>query len=117
MAATALEFLSVQLFGRPMRLPVALQILDNASGIFYATEIADALGLRPNNVTEELSRLQSLGMILPLPRRPAIRASYYERTDSELWVIIDAARNAIQSATDHLDSSHHSEKTSGDESI
>ena len=42
MAATALEFLSVQLFGRPMRLPVALQILDNASGIFYATEIADA---------------------------------------------------------------------------
>ena len=69
MAATALEFLSVQLFGRPMRLPVALQILDNASGIFYATEIADALGLRPNNVTEELSRLQSLGMILPLPRR------------------------------------------------
>jgi hypothetical protein len=81
------------LFGRPCRLALALWIVQHAKGRFYQSEPPREV-IRQSDLADELSRLVRLGM-LEEERRDDARRIYYERTDSPLWSIIEAAADVI----------------------
>jgi hypothetical protein len=82
-----------ELFGRPCRLPLALWIVRHDKPRFYQSEPPREVILQ-GAVAEELGRLVRLGM-LEVERRDEVRRVYYERTDSPLWQIIQAAADVI----------------------
>jgi hypothetical protein len=93
-----LEHVSDRLFGRGLRLALAVWILELPDGTFYQHQAASLAGLHQSNVRDELhSRLIPLGMVQELPRMPGERRQYYVRTDSPLWQIIEAAVRAVSS--------------------
>ena len=86
------EQVSRDLFGRPCRLPLALWILSRDKSFFQSEPPRD-LGA-PTAIRQELARLARAGLIEP--RRPdGENRVYYEKTDSPLWAIIRAARDAL----------------------
>jgi hypothetical protein len=78
-----------QLFGRPCRLALALWIVRHDKPRFYQSEPPREVILQ-GDLAKELSRFVRLGM-LEEERRDGDRRVWYERTDSSLWKIIDAA--------------------------
>jgi hypothetical protein len=82
------------LFGRPCRLTLALWIVGHDKPRFYQSEPPREVILQ-GNVANELHRLVRLGM-LEEERPDEGRRVYYERTDSPLWKIIQAAADAVR---------------------
>jgi hypothetical protein len=81
------------LFGRPCRLALALWIVRHEKPRFYQSEPPREVILQ-GDVGRELGRLVRLGM-LHEERPDEVRRIYYERTDSPLWRIIEAASEAL----------------------
>lgn len=91
MDATRLSHL---LFGRSCRLPIALWALDHPKGRFYQSEVPVFGTTSRSNIREELRRLVEVGMLLE--ERPDDQSKvWYERTESDLWQIIAAARESL----------------------
>jgi hypothetical protein len=82
-----------QLFGRPCRLALALWIIRHDKPRFYQSEPPREVILQ-GDLARELSRLVRLGM-LEEDRRDGDRRVWYERTDSPLWKIIQAAADVL----------------------
>jgi hypothetical protein len=82
-----------QLFGRPCRLALALWIVRHDKPRFYQSEPPREVILQ-GDLANELSRFVRLGM-LEEERRDGDRRVWYERTDSSLWKIIDAAADVL----------------------
>ena len=85
------------LFGRPCRLALTLWIVRREKPRFYQSEPPREVIL-PGDLAKELSRLVRLGM-LHEERRDDSRRVYYDRTDSPLWKIIEAAADVIGPAS------------------
>jgi hypothetical protein len=85
------------LFGRPCRLALALWIVRHRKPRFYQSEPPREV-ISQGNVADELSRLIRLGMLVE-ERPDDTRRVYYERTDSPLWKIIQAAADVIEPAS------------------
>jgi hypothetical protein len=83
-----------QLFGRPCRLALAIWIVRHDKPRFYQSEPPREVILQ-GYVAGELDRLVRLGM-LEEERRDDVRRVYYERTNSPLWKIIQAAADVIE---------------------
>ena len=83
-----------ELFGRPCRLALALWILRHDKPRFYQSEPPREV-IWQGEAAKELSRLVRLGM-LEEERRDDARRVNYDRTDSPLWKIIEAAADAIE---------------------
>jgi len=82
-----------ELFGRPCRLALALWVLEQHKSRFYQSEPPREVILQ-GEVAKELRRLVRLGMLEEL-RPDDARRVYYDRTDSPLWKIIEAAADAV----------------------
>ena len=82
------------LFGRPCRLALALWIVRHDKPRFYQSEPPREV-IWPGDLAKELGRLVRLGM-LEEQRPDDARRVYYERTDSPLWKIIQAAAEVVQ---------------------
>lgn len=85
------------LFGRPSRLALALWIYRHDKPRFYQSEPPREVILQ-GDLAKELGRLVRLGM-LHEERRDDSRRVYYDRTDSPLWKIIEAADDVIGPAS------------------
>lgn len=83
-----------ELFGRPCRLALALWIVRHDKARFYQSEPPREV-IWQGELAKELGRLVRLGM-LEEERRDDARRIYYERTDSPLWKIIEAAADVIE---------------------
>ena len=83
-----------ELFGRPCRLTLALWIVRHDKPRFYQSEPPPEV-IRQGDAAKELGRLVRLGM-LEEERPDDSRRVYYERTDSPLWKIIQAAADVIE---------------------
>jgi hypothetical protein len=81
------------LFGRPCRLTLALWVVRHGKGRFYQSEPPRDVILQ-SDAAKELGRLVRLGMLIE-ERPDDARRVYYERTDSPLWKIIQAAADAL----------------------
>jgi hypothetical protein len=81
------------LFGRPCRLALALWIVRHDKPRFYQSEPPREVILQ-GDLAKELTRLVRLGM-LEEERRDDARRVYYDRTDSPLWNIIQAAADVL----------------------
>jgi hypothetical protein len=84
---------SKELFGRPCRLPLALWIVRNHKSRFYQSEPPREVILQ-GDLAKELGHLVRLGMLEEL-RPDDVRRVYYDRTDSPLWRIIEAASDVV----------------------
>jgi hypothetical protein len=82
-----------ELFGRPCRLALALWIVGHHKSRFYQSEPPREVILQ-GEVAKELRRLVRLGMLEEL-RPDDARRVYYDRTDSPLWKIIEAAADVV----------------------
>lgn len=82
------------LFGRPCRLALALWIVRHDKPRFYQSEPPREV-IWPGDLAKELGRLVRLGMLVQ-ERRDDARRVYYERTDSPLWKIFQAAAEVIE---------------------
>jgi hypothetical protein len=82
-----------QLFGRPCRLALALWIVRRDKPSFYQSEPPREV-IRQGDLADELGRLVRLGMLEEL-RPDDARRVYYDRTDSPLWKIIEAAADVV----------------------
>jgi hypothetical protein len=78
-----------ELFGRPCRLALALWIAGLPKSRFYQSEPPREVILQ-GDAAKELRRLVRLGMLDEVHPDEARRV-YYDRTDSPLWKIIEAA--------------------------
>jgi hypothetical protein len=83
-----------QLFGRPCRLALALWIVRHDKPRFYQSEPPREVAPQ-SALAGELGRLVRLGM-LEEERPDESRRIYYERTESPLWKIIQAAADVIE---------------------
>ena len=92
---TTVNQLGDRLFGRRLRLRVALWVRHRPDRFFYLGEAAEGVKYTPSGVRDELARLVQLRMIKRVPRQPATRRAYYERLDSPLWAIIDSASEVV----------------------
>lgn len=82
------------LFGRPCRLTLAVWVARHPKGRFYQSEPPREV-INQSDLGVELARLVRLGM-LEEERPDDVRRVYYNRTDSPLWKIIEAASDAIE---------------------
>jgi hypothetical protein len=86
------------LFGRKLRLRVALWVLETGEAPFYLSEAAEGAGYTASGVRAELDRLESLGMLMRFPYGGSGRL-YYQRLQSPYWEIIAAADTALRAGT------------------
>ena len=82
------------LFGRPCRLALALWIMRQDKPRFFQSQPPKEV-IFPGNAAEELGKLVRLGM-LEEERPDGDRRVWYNRTDSKLWKIIEAAAEAVE---------------------
>ena len=89
------------LFGRSLRLQVALWALQQEGSSFYVTQVAQGVDYCASGVSVELSRLAGLGLLTPIADSGS-RRLYYIRTDSPLWGVFEvvAAALAEEASTD-----------------
>ena len=83
-----------QLFGRSCRLTLALWIVRHDKPRFYQSEPPREVAPQ-SALAGELARLVRLGM-LEEDHPDDSRRIYYERTDSPLWKIMQAAARVIE---------------------
>ena len=82
------------LFGRPCRLALALWIVRHDKPRFYQSEPPREV-IPQGQAAKELDRHISLGM-LDEERPDDARRDYYNRTDSPLWKIFQAAADVLE---------------------
>jgi hypothetical protein len=87
------ERVSVDLFGRRCRLPIALWILGRDKPRFYQSEPPRKLG-SPTAIRQELTRLSRAGL-LDEERPDGENRVYYVRTDSAWWGVIELAGDLL----------------------
>ena len=85
------------LFGRPCRLALALWVFRHGKTRFYQSEPPREVILQ-GDLAKELGRLVRLGMLDEV-RPDDARRVYYDRTDSPLLKIIEAAADVIGPAS------------------
>jgi DNA-binding MarR family transcriptional regulator len=90
------DLVGQKLFGRKLRLSVALWILRRDEPTFFQSEAADGVGYTASAVTDELDRFIALGMLLERSAEAGDRRKYYERVDSPLWKIIETAKEVLE---------------------
>jgi hypothetical protein len=83
------------LFGRSLRLRVALWVFRRTDPTFYQTEAAEGVGYTASAVVVELGRLLQLDMLKKHSAKPGDRRKYYERVESPLWRIIQVADEVL----------------------
>lgn len=84
-----------RLFGRSLRLRLALWILNQQGASFYQGEAALGVSYSAGGVATDLDRLVELGMLIREEGAQDGRRQYYRQTASPFWKIIEAARNAL----------------------
>jgi DNA-binding MarR family transcriptional regulator len=93
----SLDEIGASLFGRRLRLRVALWVLAREEReSFYQSQVADGVAYSVSGVVAELDRLVDLGMIRRLRPEHGDRRVYYVRMVSPLWEIIRAAHTAVE---------------------
>ena len=65
------------------------------AGPYCVCEIAEALGERPNNVSNHLARLREAGLVRALRHRADARRVYYERDEAGCAAALDAVRTLL----------------------
>jgi len=94
------ERLSELLFGRTLRLDVALWIVNCNSGRFFQLEIAEHLASRfRSSVASELDRFVQAGLLEVEAPTPGERRKFYVRTSSSLWEIFETADKVLRNFT------------------
>ena len=83
------------LFGRALRLRLALWVAGREDPVFFQGEAARGVDYAASAVIQELDRLDRLGMVTRLPRSAGDRRQYYARTDSPLWTVVAATSAAL----------------------
>lgn len=87
------------LFGRGIRLKLALWVRDQKSPFFQA-QAGREVDIPVQYLRAELARLAELGLIAQLPGEPGDRRLFYEVvSDNPLWEVFDAARRALARMT------------------
>lgn len=95
----ALHELSAALFGRAVRLPLAVWVRGR-TGPFFQREAAEGVGTHQPYIRKELATLVTLGMVRELPRISRARLFYEQVPDHPWWSIIDTARQVARTAPD-----------------
>lgn len=90
-----LEEVSAELFGRAMRLPIAVCVMEQEQP-FYIKQIADDTGYSSSNVSAELRRMVNLAMLKEHDRPSGENRQFFTRLDSSLWEIIRIASAVIE---------------------
>lgn len=91
-----LRELSAALFGRAVRLPVAVWVRGQAEP-FFQRQAADGVGDLQTYVRKELATLVTLGMVQELPRdTDRARVFYQQVPDHPWWAVIDTANRVAQ---------------------
>lgn len=85
--------ISVELFGRGCRLPIAMWILSRDTPRFCQSEPPRELGA-PTAVRQELARLTRAGLVVE-ERPDGENRVYYVRTDSAWWALIELASQIV----------------------
>lgn len=103
-SSEAVHEISSALFGRALRLPLALWVRTRSEP-FFQRQAADGVGTHQTYIRKELATLVRLGMVRELPRTDGDNRLFYEQVPTHpWWGIIDAAHHAAkQSPT----SDHH----------
>ncbi len=83
------------LFGRACRLPIALWILEHPKGRFFQSELPVFGTTSRSNIRDELHRFVEAGL-LSEERPDDQNKVWYERSDSALWRVVEAARDALE---------------------
>lgn len=87
------------LFGRSLRLRVALWILRESGGSFFLSQAAAGIGYSASGISSELDRLIELQMI----RRDADAGSrrvYFTVVPHPLWEVFAAANRLVDASSD-----------------
>lgn len=93
-APDALRELSAGLFGRAVRLPVAVWVRGRTEP-FYQRQAAEGVNDHQTYVRKELAALVDLGMVRELPRETDRARVFYEQIpDHPWWQVIDTAAQA-----------------------
>ncbi|MGC1185190.1 MAG: hypothetical protein WBA31_08585 [Candidatus Dormiibacterota bacterium] len=83
------------LFGRGIRLKLALWVRDQKSP-FFQSQAGREVDIPVQYLRAELARLAELGLVAQLPSDPGDRRLFYEVvSDNPLWEVFDAARRAL----------------------
>lgn len=81
--------LSKLLFGNQDRLLVALAVARSKTGVFYAHELAEALGIVDPRVVMQLATFEKAGLIQRLPKTQGDRRVFFRRTDGPFWALCE----------------------------
>lgn len=95
----ALHELSAALFGRAVRLPLAVWVRGRTEP-FFQREAAEGVSTHQPYIRKELTTLVTLGMVRELPRINRARVFYEQVPDHPWWSVIDAAQRVAQTAPD-----------------
>lgn len=96
-----LRELSAALFGRAVRLPVAVWVRGQTEP-FFQRQAAEGIGDHQTYVRKELATLVQLGMVRELPRvTDRARVFYQQIPEHPWWAVIDAASRAAQDRRGH----------------
>lgn len=71
------------LFGNADRLEVAVAVAASSSGVVFAQELADELGISPPRVRTQLLAFTEAEVMTKLPRYDRVQS--YERRDHPFW--------------------------------
>jgi hypothetical protein len=88
-----------RLFGRGLRLRIALWIASSGSKYFNQTEVATAVGETGPEVSTDLGRIVELGMLKKHPRARGNAPQYFQRLSSPFWEIIESAGKSLASVS------------------
>jgi hypothetical protein len=99
-----LERLGRLMFGRPLRIQLAIWITEQVEPYFFQKEAALGVDYDPSNVGAELETFVALRMITKFPRETRSAPQYYSRVDSALWTVVLAVRQSAQSVPTRADS-------------
>ncbi|MCX0270051.1 hypothetical protein NLM24_04865 [Nocardia zapadnayensis] len=92
--ADPVQELSAALFGRALRLPLAIWVRSRSEP-FFQRQASDGIGIAQTYVRKELASFVKLGMLRELPRAEGDKRLFYEQVaDHPWWLIIDAAAQA-----------------------
>jgi DNA-binding MarR family transcriptional regulator len=90
------DLVSEKLFGSELRLRVAFWVHRRGKRRFFQAEAADGVRYSASAVAAELDRLIELGMLKERSAETGDRRRYYQRIDSPMWKIIEAAEEVVE---------------------
>ncbi|WP_063054746.1 hypothetical protein [Nocardia salmonicida] len=94
-SADPVQELSAALFGRTLRLPLAIWVRSRTEP-FFQRQASDGVAVAQTHVRKELATFVQLGMLRELPRAEGDKRLFYEQDRGHpLWGTIDAAQVAV----------------------